>query len=134
MIKKSVLMSLFLLFLITITNAQEATLTVDEMVLCTVIEDRQPVGIDTVFSNTVGQVYCFNHITGSVDETSVTHIWYHNNVEMARVELSVKAKKWRTWSSKRIVEEWQGIWRVEVESADGEVLDIKEFIIKSTSD
>ncbi len=134
MIKKSVLMSLFLLFFITITNAQEATLAVDDMVICTAIEDRQPVGIDTVFSNTVGQVYCFTNITGSVDTTSIYHVWYHNNVEMARVELSVKAKTWRTWSSKRIVEEWEGKWRVEVESADGEVLEIKEFIIKSSLD
>ncbi len=129
MIKKSVLMSLFLLFFITITNAQEATLAVDEMVICTAIEDRQPVGIDTVFSNTVGQVYCFTKITGSVDTTSIYHVWYFNNEEKARVQLSINAKSWRTWSSKRIVEEWKGDWRVEVESAAGEVLNIKEFII-----
>ncbi len=125
---------MFLLFFITLTNAQEVTFVVDEMVLCTAIEDRQPVGIDTVFSNTVEQVYCFTKITGSVGETSIYHVWYHNNVEMARVELSVKEIIWRTWSSKRIIMEWEGDWRVEVESAAGELLNVKEFIIKSPSD
>ena len=134
MIKKSLLMSLFLLLFITLTNAQEASLTVEKIVLCTAVEDRQPVGIDTVFSNTVERVYCFTNITGSVNTTSVYHVWYFNNEEKARVELSIKAKTWRTWSSKRIVKEWAGDWRVEVESATGEVLNIKEFIIKSTSD
>ncbi len=134
MIKKSLLMSLFLLFFITITNAQEARLEVDEMVFCTAVENRQPVGVDTAFSNMVEQVYCFTKIYSIVDTTSISHVWYYNNVEMARVKLSVKAKPWRTWSSKRIVEEWQGKWRVEVESADGDILSSKEFTIKSALD
>ncbi len=97
MIKKSVLMSLLLLFFVTITNAQEARLEVDEMVFCTAIEDRQPTGIDTVFSNTVEQVYCFTKINCLVDTTSISHVWYFNNVEMTRVELSVKVVNSQTF-------------------------------------
>jgi hypothetical protein len=130
MIKKSILPSLFLLLFISITTAQEATLAVDEMVFCTAIEDRQPTGTDSTFSNTVEQVYCFTKISGSVEETSITHVWYYENEEKARVQLSVKAKSWRTWSSKAIWKTWTGKWRVDVESSTGDVLMSKEFTIE----
>ena len=129
MIKRSILLSLFLLTFITITNAQD--LTVEEMVFCTAIEDRQPTGTDTTFSNTVEQVYCYTKINSSTDTTSITHVWYYNNEEMASVELSVMAKTWRTWSSKRIWHAWVGDWRVEVKSTTGDIIFSKEFTIKS---
>jgi len=130
MIKKSILTAMFLLLLISITNAQEATMTVDEMIVCTAIEDRQPTGTDTTFSSTVEKVYCFTKVNGSADETTITHVWYYENEEKARVELSVRAKTWRTWSSKTIWKTWVGKWRVDVESATGDVLMSKEFTIE----
>ncbi|NIU01322.1 MAG: DUF2914 domain-containing protein [Nitrosopumilaceae archaeon] len=42
----------------------------------------------------------------------------------------MKGKKWRTWSSKRIVEEWTGTWRVDVVSTAGKVLKSKEFVVE----
>jgi len=116
--------------------AQEATqpaapsIKVDEMAVCTSVEDRQPVGTDTSFVKTIGQLYCFVKITGESDSTSIFQTWIYNDKEMAKVELSVKGKSWRTWSSKRIVEDWVGNWKVEVSDATGNILKTYEFVIK----
>jgi hypothetical protein len=135
MIKKSFVLIAFLLLLTTMGYAQEKkeALTVKEMVFCIAVEDRQPIGVDTVFSNTVERVYCFTKIIGARDTTSVTHVWYFEDEEKARVHLPVKSISWRTWSCKTMLSAWVGIWRVDVESSDGEVLRSKSFIIKPES-
>lgn len=146
MFNKTSLELVFILFVFSLSLAQEesgmveeqtmeeepmmAELTVDQMVFCTGVEDREPVGADTAFTDTVGQVYCFTTISGAEDETTVSHVWYLNDEEKASVDLAVKGKTWRTWSSKRIPKEWDGTWKVEVKSADGSVLMSKEFIVK----
>jgi hypothetical protein len=105
-------------------------LTVDQMEICTGIEDRQPAGSDTSFVKTVGQLYCFVKVSGQSDSTSISHVWFYDGKEMAKVDLSIKGKIWRTWSSKRIIEEWVGNWKVEVTSNTGDILMTKEFTIK----
>lgn len=112
-------------------NAQEAALKVEKMEFCTGVEDRQPVNADTTFLNMVENVYCFTNITGAEEPTTISHVWYYKGEEKAKVDLNVGGKAWRTWSSKRILEEWTGKWRVDVVSASGEVLLSKEFSITS---
>lgn len=129
--KYSIYMLLVIVFGSVIGFAQQQSgLQVDKMVFCTAIEDRQPVGIDTVFKAKVERVYCYTKITGAVDTTAISHIWYFNEEEVAKVNLSVNAKTWRTWSSKKLLEIWIGKWRVDVVSSDGTVLKSKEFSIK----
>ena len=111
--------------------AQEAPeISVEDMEICTSIEDRVPVGVDTSFSGDVEKLYCFTKIVSNKDEGSIFHVWMYNDKEMAKVELSTKAKVWRTWSSKRILPSWTGKWRVDVQSPDGTVLGSKEFEVK----
>jgi hypothetical protein len=69
-------------------------------------------------------------VAGAADTTAITQVWYYNDREIARVELAVKSASWRTWSSKKILPEWQGIWRVDVLSPDGEVLRSGSFAVK----
>lgn len=106
---------------------------VDEIAICLSVEERQPVGTDTVFTADVGTVYCFTRVSGAAADSSVSHVWYYNNEEMARLKLNVRADAWRTWSSKRIVEEWTGSWRVDVESAAGTVLKSQAFSVKAAA-
>lgn len=105
-------------------------LAVDKMVFCTGVEDREPMGADTAFADTVGQVYCFTQISGAEGNATVSHVWYLDGEEKASIELSVNGKTWRTWSSKTIPKEWAGTWRVEVKSADRNVLMSKEFVVR----
>ena len=111
----------------------DAVIEVPEMAFCTGVEDRVPVGADTMFLNTVEQVYCFTKITGVSGTATISHVWYYNDNEIARVDLTVSGDPWRTWSSKRIIEEWGGDWRVDVVTETGEILKSMEFTIQSTS-
>ncbi|NIR49886.1 DUF2914 domain-containing protein [candidate division KSB1 bacterium] len=104
------------------------------MVFCTAVEEREPVAVDTVFADTVGQVYCFTKIIGATDTTSISHVWYYEDEEKANVNLAVKSKSWRTWSSKKILQEWDGKWRVDVVSSQQEIIKSEEFLIKPTSE
>ena len=114
--------------------AQDAALVVDEQTICTAIEDRAPTGADSSFSSDVGKLYCFTKISGSEDTTTVSHVWYLSDEEKAKVDLSVKGKTWRTWSSKNIDPSWVGSWKVEVVSANGDVLSTKSFVITAPAE
>lgn len=115
-------------------QAQDASsLAVEEMQFGTAVEDRQLTGADSVFSAEVGEVYCFTKITGAETPVTVSHVWYYGDEEKARIEHDVKAKAWRTWSSKRIAPSWTGKWRVDVVSPDGAVLGSKSFTVKAAS-
>jgi hypothetical protein len=124
---------LFLLFC-SIIYAQDAALVVDEQTICTAIEDRVPSGVDSSFSSDVGKLYCYTKISGSDDTTTVSHVWYLGDEEKAKIELSVKGKTWRTWSSKNIDPSWIGNWKVEVVSANGDVLATKSFVITAPAE
>jgi hypothetical protein len=112
-------------------SAQEAPgLIVEEMVFCAAVQDRVPSLPDTAFASTVENVWCFVKVAGAADTTAITQVWYYNDREMSRVELAVKSASWRTWSSKKILPEWQGIWRVDVLAPGGEVLKSGSFAVK----
>ncbi len=134
MIKKMGMVVFLSLVLLTGMAGAGEALKVEELVFGTAVESREPVGVDQRFPDTVGRVYCFTRITGAEGEVGIVHAWYFNDEEKARLNLSVKSKSWRTWSSKKIVKYWAGEWRVDVLSADGDVLDSKGFTIEPTSD
>jgi hypothetical protein len=102
-------------------------LSVTRIAVCTGIENREPVGEATSFDSGVGQLSCFTKVEGAQGETSIFHVWFHEGVERARIELSVKAASWRTWSRKNITAE--GAWKVEVQDAQGGVLSSVEFTV-----
>ena len=106
------------------------TIVVEDIQICTSVEDRQPVGADTSFARDIGQLWCFTKLSSDQDTASISHVWYYNDKEMLRVELDVNAKTWRTWSSKRIMDSWTGTWRVDVLSSDGNILTSKQFTIQ----
>ncbi len=98
--------------------------------ICKGIQDREPVGEGESFPPEVGKLYCHSLVEGAEDSTAVTHIWYYGQEEMAEVDLPVRSPHWRTWSSKVILPQWQGWWRVDVLSAEGDTLSSAYFVIK----
>lgn len=130
---------IFVLFLLALflqpVQSQEMTQPeVAEMMFCTGVEDRVPVGVDTMFLDNVEQVYCFTKITGVSGSATISHLWYFEDQEMTRVDLTVMGDPWRTWSSKRILEEWGGNWRVDVVSEAGDILRSENFMIQTVSE
>ncbi len=105
-------------------------LTATKMVICTSVEDRTPVGEGTSFSGSVGKLHCFSVIEGAKEETTVHHIWYRGDQKMADIPLAVRSSHFRTHSSKTILPEWTGAWRVELVTDAGEVLAKADFTIE----
>jgi hypothetical protein len=81
-------------------------------------------------TNRVGQVFCWSTIIGAQRDTTIEHVWYWEEREMARVQLPVRGPRWRTWSSKTIAPAWVGAWRVEVVAADGTPLDVRFLTVR----
>lgn len=114
------------------TTSQAATpqLAVAQAVITTGVQDLQPADSLGSVPADVGTVYCWTRITGAEGDVQIEHVWYHGDQEMARVPLRVAGSNWRTFSSKRIVPEWTGQWRVDVVGPNGNVLDSVGFSVQ----
>jgi len=97
-------------------------------VICTAVKDRAPVGAADKFPAAAGQLSCFSELHGVKDKA--VHVWFHGDKEVARMELAVKAERWRTWSTKTIPPKWTGAWKVEVQDASGAVLAAASFTVE----
>lgn len=127
MLKRLLLISLLVLFLAPQVFA--GTLTVAEGVITTQVVDRAPVDELESYPAQLGKLYCFTKIIGAEDETEVTHVWRYQDKEMARVTLSVRAASWRTYSSKNILPEWSGEWKVQVLDGAGQEIGVIPFTL-----
>jgi hypothetical protein len=99
-----------------------------ELVVCTSVVDRTPQGGDTTFALSVDSLYCWSKITGSSDETTVTHVWLHEGEVLAQVPLPVRSSYWRTWSVKKLYG-MAGNWEVKVIDATGNTLGRVSFTV-----
>ena len=109
---------------------EQSALVLEEIHICTAVEDRQPSNVGTVFPDDLDKLYCFTEIGGAEDVTYVHHVWYFENNEIARVKLPVKSKTWRTWSSKKL-NMLLGNGHVEIVSESGDILGKAEFEIQA---
>ena len=135
MLFKSVAITICILCLpVSVYARNNSPITVTEMVFCADVKNRTPIGIKNNFSDSVERVFCFTKLSSTEDRTSISHVWYYNDVQMAIVDLPVNARSWRTWSSKRIVREWTGVWRVDVISATGHIIFSEDFTVTPSSD
>ncbi len=130
--KTKVLFIVFILFaLLSVAFAQEnAGISVEDIQICTSIESKEPAGADVVFEGSVEKLYCFTRIKSDQGEGTIYHVWLYNDRVMAKIELPVKGRDYRTWSVKNILPSHTGKWRVDVESTAGTLLVSKEFEIK----
>ncbi len=114
-------------------SAQEnadSSLQLAEAVICRSIEDRTPIASASVFSDSVGQLFCFTKVVGATTDTAIIHHWYLNGKLKASVTLPVRSASWRTWSSKKISPGDTGDWMVEVVTEDGNALESILFLIQ----
>ncbi len=104
--------------------------TVTRMVVAESIEDREPAGIAETFSADTEKVYCFIEAKDIAADTTVSFVWYFDETEMARIDLPIKkGGRWRTYTSKKLAG-LKGDWRVELEDADGSLVDLVEFEVR----
>ena len=101
---------------------QAGELRVADAGITTAIEDRMPVDDIKTYPADYGKLYSFTRILGAQTDTYVTHVWFYEDQEMARVSLPVRSGDWRTYSSKRFLPQWAGSWSVVIEDKQGRVL------------
>jgi hypothetical protein len=106
---------------------QAAQLEVSVAAICRDVVDREPDGYGISFPVSVGKLYCFTKITGAQSPTQITHVWFFDGNERARIDLAVNSSSWRTYSSKIIQPHELGTWRVDVLDSGGNVLKRLEF-------
>ncbi len=109
--------------------AAQQSPTVSTLVVATGVQNREPVGATDHYDASVGQLACYMVVEGDFAETRLTQVWMQGDREMARVPLTAKGPRWRTWSTKTILPSWTGAWSVRVEDAQGNVLRSVDFTI-----
>jgi hypothetical protein len=127
-----------LLVLVTICLGLQATsqsqetsqLEVTAAAMCTDVVDLEPVGSGTSFPVSLGMLFCFTKVTAAQSPTQITHVWYFDGTERARVDLAVNSVSWRTYSSKIIQSHEMGAWSVDVLDANGKVLKTLKFEVR----
>jgi hypothetical protein len=101
--------------------------------ICKGIDESEPTEAGKSFipaPDGVLRLCCFSEVGGAARPDTVFHVWYWGDREMARVPLRVEGARWRTWSAKRIVDEWRGDWRVDIIDRDGFILKRLTFSVE----
>jgi len=88
--------------------------------------DREPVDEVTSIDSTTGTIFFFTELR-NLEDTTVTHRWTHGGEVKAEVTFKVRGSRWRVYSSKTLLPEWIGDWKIEVLSEDGMVLGTYEL-------
>ena len=101
-------------------------LHVGEALFCAAVTDRMPEGQAESFA-TGARVYCWTRVLDGGAGDVIYPVWFHDGREIQSVELAVEAGHWRTWSYKTLFPGQQGVWRVEIQNALGELLGSYEF-------
>ena len=128
-LRKTLLTSIAAMLLAVPAFVWAASLQVQDVAIGTGVQDRVPMGISSYFDSSVGKLYAFTRIIGAEGDTRVYHKWYHGDVLVADVTLTVRSGDWRTWSSKNVQPDWTGDWRLVVVSEDGSVLETIKFAV-----
>ena len=108
----------------------DSSIQLEEAIICRSIENRAPIASASVFSDTVGQLFCFTKVVGATTDTAIIHHWYLNGKLKASISLPVRSASWRTWSSKKITPGETGDWMVEVVTEDGNALESILFLVQ----
>lgn len=109
---KKLIVWMFVVVALSLSCAQAADLKVADGVITTAIENQMPVDQIESYRADFGKLYCFTRIVGAQEDTVITHVWYYQDNELARVPLPIRSSNWRTYSSKRVLPQWAGEWKV----------------------
>ncbi len=96
-----------------------------ELKLTKEIQGRQPVDPGDTFSP--GKVFAWTRVTGGEGDFTVYHVWIKDGTRVWKQPVSVKGKKWTTWS---YFNAKPGTWSVEIQDDGGKVLAAAAFTVK----
>lgn len=133
-LSKLLILSIFTVLVLPASFAfgEEAkSISVERAAIALSVVDHEPNGANTTFDNEVGNVSCFSKIVngGSEGYDHVRHVWYYGDDVMADIKLRVGATSWRTHSTKTIMKQWKGAWKVDIVAPDETVLETLNFTV-----
>lgn len=104
--------------------------SVARAVFTTQIVDREPTDDLTILTNDKQRIYYFTDLRGLAGQI-ITHQWEYNGKVMAEVKFKVgEGPRWRVYSSKNLLPEWTGEWKVSVIDESGHTLTTSSFEYK----
>lgn len=117
-------------------DVAESLLSIRQFLICKqVAKDRIPIERGVEFPGDVNMLSCFTAINNPGDSTIVTHIWYYEGRDVARIDMEIGTSPfWRTWSVKKIPPNSVGQWGVYVFDAEGIEIGKKDFFISKNRD
>jgi hypothetical protein len=95
-------------------------------VITSAVVDREPTDDLEAVPGTTSKVVFFTELRNMEGQT-IKHRWMRGDEQMAEVSFNVGGPRWRIWSSKNMMPEWTGEWKVEVIDSDGNALAEKSF-------
>ncbi len=115
---KNKLLLILVFVILGVSFVQASDLIVAEGTITSAIVNQRPVDHIESYRADFGKLYCFTRIVGAQEDTEITHVWYYQDDELARVTLPIRSADWRTYSSKRFLPQWAGEWRVVILDGD----------------
>jgi len=97
-------------------------------VVCKEIVSNSCEGADTTFQNGVGKLWGFSQVVNVPEK--IVHVWFYRDRELGRVDLPVRAARWRTWSNITVGKNMIGPWKLEVRDSKGKVMATFQFKIE----
>jgi len=109
------------------------TLTMRDMQICRNVKNRNPIGTDTYFENTVDSLFCYTRVQNTGGKQELTHIWFFEDQKIGTVRYNIKTSNiYRSWTRKTILSHQSGTWRVEVQDTAGVVIGSEFFYITNS--
>lgn len=90
------------------------------------ILEREPVDTLDTLTTDIEKIFFFTELVGMKGET-ITHRWIFGGETIADVPFLVGGPRWRVYSSKNLIPEWVGTWKVAVLDEQGNRLDERSF-------
>ena len=107
-----------------------APFSIARLVLCTGLENREPVGAAETFPASTGKVFCFIEAREVAADTTVTVDWKLDGKEIHRTELALKAgARWRT-NAYKTVSGMPGAWEVTLLDSAGREVQTAAFKVE----
>ena len=100
-----------------------------QALMCEDLLELTPQNPTTVFSIERRKAICFTSFDSVPQKTIIYHQWFHRDQTSAKIKLTLKPPRWRTYSSIQFRAEDIGPWRVEITDSQGHIFEVLRFSI-----
>jgi len=99
------------------------------------ISEHEPIDKIEKLNSNNRSIYYFTELRDMSGQTAM-HRWEFNGNVMAETNFTVAGPRWRVWSSKNLLPDWTGEWKVSVLNGVGDVIseDIFSYVAEEVSE